>query len=78
MLAELSDYLDERLDDSLCEELELHMDGCQPCQAFVATLKATIEHCRASGGECSPSDAVKLRKELTERYYQANAALRPY
>src|SRR6516165_8471184 len=41
MFAELSDYLDERLDDSLCEELERHMNGCGPCQAFVATLEAT-------------------------------------
>src|SRR5919198_1373768 len=48
MFAELSDYLDEQLDDSMCEELERHMDGCGPCQAFVATLEATIEQCRRS------------------------------
>jgi hypothetical protein len=43
-----SDYLDEELNDSLCEELEHHMDGCGPCQAFVATLEATIAHCSRS------------------------------
>lgn len=77
MFAELSDYLDEKLDDSLCEELERHMTGCQPCQAFIATLKATIEQCRSSVSDCPPPEAAKLRRELMEKYYQANAALRP-
>jgi RNA polymerase sigma-70 factor, ECF subfamily len=54
MFAELSDYLDEQLDDSLCEELERHMTGCEPCQAFVATLEATIEQCRHSAGDVPP------------------------
>jgi RNA polymerase sigma-70 factor (ECF subfamily) len=76
MFAELSDYLDEKLDDSLCGELERHMSGCQPCQAFVATLKATIEQCRSLGGECPPREAGKLRQELIEKYYQVKAALR--
>jgi len=75
MFAELSDYLDEQLDDSLCEKLERHMTGCEPCQAFVATLEATIEQCRRSGGECSPK-AAKLRQELMEKYQQVNAAIR--
>ena len=35
MFAELSNYLDDELDDSLCEELEKHMDGCEPCKAFL-------------------------------------------
>lgn len=77
MLAELSDYLDEQLDDSLCEEFERHMAGCEPCQAFIATLKATIEQCRNSARDCPTRKAAKLRQELIERYYRANAALRP-
>ena len=76
MFAELSDYLDEQLDDSLCEELERHMAGCEPCQAFIATLEATIEQCRNSARDCPPREAAKLRQELIEKYYRANAALR--
>lgn len=78
MFAELSDYLDEQLDDSLCEEFEGHMAGCEPCQAFIATLKATIEQCRISARDCPPHEAAKLRQELMEKYYRANAALRPH
>jgi len=77
MFAELSDYLDEQLDDSLCEELERHMTGCEPCQAFVATLEATIAQCRRSVGECSPPQAARLREELMQKYQRVNAALRP-
>lgn len=76
MFAELSDYLDEKLDDSLCEYFELHMAGCEPCQAFIATLKATIEQCRNSAPECPPREAAKLRQELMEQYERMNAALR--
>jgi anti-sigma factor RsiW len=77
MFAELSDYLDEQLDDSLCEEFERHMAGCEPCQAFIATLTATIDQCRNSARDCPPREAAKLRHELIEKYYRANAALRP-
>lgn len=77
MFAELSDYLDEQLDDSLCEEFERHMAGCEPCQAFIATLRATIEQCRKSAGDCPPRDAAQLRQALMEKYYRANAALSP-
>lgn len=77
MFAELSDYLDEELDDSLCEELERHMDGCGPCQAFVASLEATIDYCRKSGAECPPQrNASRLRKELMQNYQRMNSELR--
>ena len=76
MFAELSDYLDEQLDDSLCEELERHMNGCGPCQAFVATLEATIERCRNSARDCPPPEAAKLRQELMQKYQRVNALLR--
>jgi RNA polymerase sigma-70 factor, ECF subfamily len=77
MFAELSDYLDEQLDDSLCEELERHMGGCQPCQAFVASLEATIKQCRNSAGDFPPRKAARLREDLMEKYQRLNAVLRP-
>ena len=76
MFAELSDYLDEQLDDSLCEELEKHLDGCGPCQVFRASLKATIEECRKLPPECSTAPkTVKLRKQLVQDYKRTVAAL---
>lgn len=77
MFAELSDFLDEQLDDSLCQELERHLNGCEPCQAFVATLEATIEQCRNSTRHCPSPKAKSLREELVQKYQQVNAILRP-
>ena len=48
MFAELSDYLDGKLVDPLRQQLKRHLKGCQPCQALLASLKATVEQCRRS------------------------------
>ncbi len=78
MFAELSNYLDEELDDSLCEELEKHLDGCGPCKVFLATLEATIAQCRALPDECpTGKKVIRLRKQLQENYAQLTASLRP-
>src|SRR5579872_6620359 len=78
MFAELSNYLDEQLDDSLCEELEWHLGGCEPCKAFLSSLEATIEQCRTSPSECLASKkAARLRKQLLKNYEQALAVVRP-
>ena len=69
MFAELSDYLDEQLDDSLCEELEKHLNGCAPCKVFVASLEATIEGCRNSVAEGPDrKKADELRKKVLADY----------
>ncbi len=78
MFAELSNYLDEQLDDSLCDELERHLGGCEPCKAFLSSLEATIEQCRTSPAECPASKkTVRLRKQLLRNYEQALAVVRP-
>lgn len=42
ILDNLSAYIDAELDPSLCEEIEEHMKGCNPCIAFLNTLKKTV------------------------------------
>jgi len=72
MFAELSNYLDERLDDSMCEELEKHMDGCEPCKAFLASLEGVVRQCRKSPMELPDRrKAAKLRKQLLLDYDRA-------
>jgi RNA polymerase sigma-70 factor, ECF subfamily len=69
MFAELSNYLDEELDDSLCEELEKHMDGCEPCKAFLSSLEKSIQQCRTAPNESpDPRIAARLRRELMAEY----------
>jgi len=69
MFAELSNYLDEQLDDSMCDELERHLDSCRPCEAFLASLQATIEQCRKAPAQCpNPRNAAKFRKQILKNY----------
>ena len=77
MFAELSNYLDEQMDDWLCEELERHLGGCEPCKVFLSSLEATIEHCRLAPTESPTSKkALRLRKQLLRNYEQALAVVR--
>jgi RNA polymerase sigma-70 factor, ECF subfamily len=72
MFAELSNYLDDELDNSLCEELEKHMDGCEPCKAFLSSLEGTIRRCREVPGACPDGKlAAKLRREFLAQYERA-------
>jgi RNA polymerase sigma-70 factor (ECF subfamily) len=69
MFAELSNYLDDELDDSLCEELEKHMDGCEPCKAFLSSLEKSIQQCRMAPNESpDPRVVARLRRDLMAEY----------
>jgi len=69
LFAQLSDYLDEQLDDSLCEKLEEHLDGCEPCKAFLDSLEATIKELRKLPSETlSKVEGAKIRRDVLSRY----------
>lgn len=75
LFAELSDYLDGALDDSLCDELEKHLEGCRPCEAFLHSLEETVARCRRHRpARLSPARAARLRHHLLAQYQQAVAA----
>lgn len=42
IFANLSEYLDGAMDNTLCEELERHMKSCKPCEAFLFNLRNSI------------------------------------
>lgn len=75
VFAGLSDYLDGELDDFSCEEIQAHLDGCEPCKKFLKSLEATIQSCRESPSECPDhARAAELRKQLLRTYSRALAA----
>jgi len=74
IFAELSDYLDGQLDDFSCEELEAHMNGCQPCKKFLRSVENTIKQCRQSPADRpDPNEAAALRKQILATYSRALA-----
>ena len=42
LLATLNEYVDGTVDPAICEELEIHMAGCNPCQVVVDNIRKTI------------------------------------
>lgn len=70
----LSRYIDADLKPEACAEIERHLGGCEPCVAFVNTLRRTAELCR----EYQPADLPrplreKVRRELRAVYQAALA-----
>lgn len=77
LFAELSDYLDDALDETLCDELERHLAGCQPCQAFLSSLERTVEKCRRHRpARMAPRAAARTRRALLAEYQRALGAAR--
>jgi len=69
LFAQLSDYLDEQLDDSPCKQLEAHFEGCVPCQAFLASLESTIKQLRTLPPDSlNHALAAKIREDLWALY----------
>lgn len=65
LLGQLSDYLDDALDLSACQNFEGHMEDCPPCQAFLESLRRTVDHVKSMPTAKLPDD---LKRELVEAY----------
>jgi anti-sigma factor RsiW len=61
IFAALSDYLDGELPTRNCRELERHLQGCQPCLAYLETLKTTIKACRQYRVGRAPRPSARVR-----------------
>jgi len=75
LFAALSDYMDGMIDDAMCDEMDRHLRDCEPCQAFLVSLKNAVAQCRAYAPPCDATRAEQLRKELLPKYEEALAAL---
>ena len=68
MFANLSEYLDDRIEPRTCEQMREHIDSCPSCVAFLRDLRQAIDRCRALDVTCDPLVAVRLRAMLTKEY----------
>jgi len=71
----LSEYLDGELSADQCVQMERHLSGCEPCVAFVESLRHTISLCRESANANSPVPE-SAKRTLREAYQRSLAALR--
>jgi anti-sigma factor (TIGR02949 family) len=61
LLDSLSDYVDGALDDSLCVELERHLEGCENCRIVVDTLRKTVYLYQVTAQPPAVPDDVRQR-----------------
>jgi RNA polymerase sigma-70 factor, ECF subfamily len=67
--------LDGVVDDAMCDEMDRHLHDCEPCQAFLASLKNAVAQCRSYAPQFDEQRAQELRKELLPKYQSAVAEL---
>ena len=68
LFANLSEYLDGRVEPLTCEHMQEHIEACPSCVAFLRDLSAAIDRCRAMKVPCKPAIAPRLRTILTREY----------
>lgn len=61
LFSSLSDYLDGKLDSSLCAEIEKHMAECERCRIVLNTLTKTVSLYQTSSASVKAPDAVRVR-----------------
>lgn len=68
LFANLSEYLDGRMQPRTCDQIRTHIEGCPSCVAFLRDLRAAIDRCRSMEVPCDPAVAPRLRALLTSEY----------
>ncbi|GIX47192.1 MAG: hypothetical protein KatS3mg131_1403 [Candidatus Tectimicrobiota bacterium] len=69
LLRILGDYVDGDLDPALCAEFDRHLEGCNPCQVVVDTVRKTITlYKNTEVYELPPAFRERLHRLLRERW----------
>jgi RNA polymerase sigma-70 factor (ECF subfamily) len=74
LFANLSEYLDGRIEPRPCAEMSAHIDSCPTCVAFLRDLRSAIDRCRSLEVDCDPAVIERLRTALTQEYLHLTAA----
>jgi len=72
-IQDIADYIDGEADESLCHELEKHLEGCDNCRIMVDTLRQTVVLCRDGRRETLPTELqsklnLNLKKKWEEKF----------
>lgn len=68
LFANLSEYLDARVEPGTCEQMRAHIERCPACVAFLKDLRAAIDRCRSFDVGCDPEVARRMRALMTQEY----------
>jgi RNA polymerase sigma-70 factor (ECF subfamily) len=68
LFANLSEYMDGRVQMPACDQMRAHIEACPACVAFLGELRAAIDRCRSLDIPCDSAVAPRLRSILTQEY----------
>jgi len=68
LFANLSEYLDGRVEPVTCDQMRGHIEACPSCVAFLRDLRGAIDRCRSLEIPCDSAVAPRLRAILTREY----------
>ncbi len=68
LFANLSEYLDGRIEAPSCDRMREHIEACPACVAFLRELRSAIDRCRTIDISCDAAVAKRLRAILTQEY----------
>ena len=68
LFANLSEYLDARVEPRTCEQMRAHIERCPACVAFLKDLRVAIDRCRSLEVACDPIVAQRIRALMTQEY----------
>ena len=69
LLKALNEYVDGTLAPGVCEQLEQHLAGCNPCQIVVDNIRKTITlYKNGQPLELPPQASERIRQCLRQRW----------
>jgi RNA polymerase sigma-70 factor (ECF subfamily) len=68
LFANLSEYMDGRVQAPACDQMRAHIEACPACVAFLRELRSAIDRCRSLDIPCDSAVAPRLRSILTQEY----------
>ncbi|MFP5237388.1 MAG: sigma-70 family RNA polymerase sigma factor [Acidobacteriota bacterium] len=68
LFANLSEYLDQRMNSTTCEQMKQHIEACPNCIAFLKDLRVAIDRCKSLNMECDAKVAARMRELFTQEY----------
>ena len=68
IFANLSEYIDQRLDPANCKQMQRHIEACPACVAFIRELRAAIDRCRSFDPVCDAAVSERLTRLLLDEY----------
>jgi len=68
LFANLSEYLDARVEPRTCEQMREHIERCPACVAFLKDLRNAVDRCRSFEVTCDADVAQRMRALMTQEY----------